>query len=185
MSLYNFSSVNSKNYNTLRVRLPNHFLTQYVNLTVSTFTCNCNIEVMNEQDFITFKIKETKYKVYMVQYSKLDSSSLPYVIEDQIKLIMKHPKNNSKPRIRVSMTNIDTIKFICDEPFEITEMSYNMKLLTGYYCKKDSNFPIKSTSFEDKENVFDEDIPDKDLTDITFTNMNNIPWLAWKSHNSL
>ena len=172
MSLYNFSSVNSKNYNTLRVRLPNHFLTQYVNLTVSTFTCNCNIEVMNEQDFITFKIKETKYKVYMVQYSKLDSSSLPYVIEDQIKLIMKHPKNNSKPRIRVSMTNIDTIKFICDEPFEITEMSYNMKLLTGFYCKKDSNFPIKSTSFEEKENVFDEDIPDKDLTDITFTNMN-------------
>ena len=172
MSLYNFSSVNSKNYNTLRVRLPNHFLTQYVNLTVSTFTCNCNIEVMNKEDYITFKINETKYKVFMEQYSKLDSSSLPYVIEDQIKLIAQDPKHKDKPRIRVSMTNIDTIKFICDEPFEITEMSYNMKLLTGFYCMKYSDFPIKSTSFEEKESVIEEDIPDKDLTDITFTNMN-------------
>ena len=172
MSLYNFSSVNSKNYNTLRVRLPNHFLTQYVNLTVSTFTCNCNIEVMNEDDYITFKIEDTKYKVYMLQYSNLDTSSLPYVIEDQIKLILQDPKNKEKPRIRVSMTNVNTIKFVCDVPFEITSMSYNMKLLTGYYCKKDSEFPIKSTSFEEKENVFDEDIPDKDLTDITFPNMN-------------
>ena len=96
MSLYNFSSVNSKNYNTLRVRLPNHFLTQYVNLTVSTFTCNCNIEVMNEDDYITFKIENTKYKVYMLQYSNLDTSSLPYVIEDQIKLILQDPKNKEK-----------------------------------------------------------------------------------------
>jgi hypothetical protein len=47
-----------------------------------------------------------------------------------------------------------------------------MKLLTGYYCMKDSNFPVKSTTFEEKENVFDEEIPDKDLTDITFPNMN-------------
>ena len=172
MSLYNFSSVNSKNYNTLRVRLPNHFLTRYVNLTVSTFTCNCNIEVMNKEDYITFKINETKYKVFMEQYSKLDSSSLPYIIEDQIKLIAQDPKHKDKPRIRVSMTNIDTIKFICDEPFEITEMSYNMKLLTGFYCMKYSDFPIKSTSFEEKESVIEEDIPDKDLTDITFTNMN-------------
>lgn len=127
---------------------------------------------MNHEDYITFRIGNTKYKVYMVQYTKLDSSSLPYVIEDQVKLIMQDPKNPSKSRIRVTMTNIDTIRFICDEPFEIVDMSYNMKLLTGFYCTKASAFPIKSTEFEDKDNVFDVDTPDKDLTDITFTNMN-------------
>ena len=170
MSIYNFSSVNSKNYNTLRVRLPNHFLTQYVNLTVSTFTCNCNIEVMNEDDYITFRIDYTKYKVYMLQYSNLDSSSLPYIIEDQLKIILKDPNDKEKPRIRVSMTNVNTIKFTCDVPFEITDMSYNMKLLTGYYCMKDSDFPIKSTSFEEKYNVFDDEKKDKDLTEISYVN---------------
>ena len=156
MSIYNFSSVNSKNYNTLRVALPNNFLTRYVNLTVSTFTCNCNIEVMSDEDYITFKIANTIYKVYMEQYSKLDTGSLPHILEDRIKIITD--------KISVSMTNIDTIKFICTEPFEITDMSYNMKLLTGYYCTKDSNFPIKSTIFEDKESIIKHD--DKDLTDI-------------------
>ena len=146
----------------MRVTLPNHFLTQYVNLCVTTFTCNCNIEVMNKEDFITFRINNTLYKVYMDQYSKLDTASLPSIIEDQIKMITD--------KITVSMTNIDTIKFTCNEPFEIVEMSYNMKLLTGYYCTKDSDFPIKSTSFEAQEPIIIED--EKDLKDITFSPLN-------------
>ena len=101
MSLYNFSSVDSRNYNSLRVTLPNHFLTQYVNLCVTTFTCNCNIEVMNKEDYITFRIRNTLYKVYMEQYSKLDTASLPHIIEDQIKILTD--------KITVSMTNIESL----------------------------------------------------------------------------
>ena len=162
MSLYNFSSVNSAAYNTLRVTLPNHFLTQYVNLSVTTFTCNCNIEVMNDEDYITFKIGHTLYKVYMEQYSKLDTASLPHILEDRIKIVTD--------KITVSMTNIDTIKFICKESFEITDMSYNMKLLTGYYCTKDAQFPIKSTTFEDKESIIKDE--DKDIKAITYHPLN-------------
>ena len=108
----------------MRVTLPNHFLTQYVNLCVTTFTCNCNIEVMNKEDFITFRINNTLYKVYMDQYSKLDTASLPSIIEDQIKIITD--------KITVSMTNIDTIKFICNEPFEIVERR-NLCLTGSYF----------------------------------------------------
>ena len=162
MSLYNFSSVNSENYNTLRVRIPNHFLTQYVNMTVSTFTCNCNIEVMNTEDFIEFLRDGKKIKVYMEQYSKLDTASLPHILQDIF--------DKKCPEITVSLTNIDTIKFISDKAFDITDMSYNMKLILGFYCTKDSDFPFHSKSFESEE--LEPEPEEKDIKDITFHNLN-------------
>ena len=164
MSLYNFSSTDSKHYNRICVSLPNHFLSSYVNLCVSTFTSNCNIEVMNKEDFIEFKINNNSYKVYMDQYSKLDSASLAPIIQDLIK--------KTTDKISVSMTNIDTISFICADPFEITAMSYNMKLITGFYTLDDKKFPITSEPFETKESIIKEDEEDIPLTNITFHDIN-------------
>lgn len=164
MSLYNFSSTDSKHYNRICVSLPNHFLSSYVNICVSTFTSNCNIEVMNSDDFIEFKVNNEIYKVNMEQYSKLDSASLAPIIEDMIK--------KKTDKITVSMTNIDTISFICKDSFEITAMSYNMKLITGFYTLNDSQFPIKSESFQTQESIIKEDDEDIPLTDITFHDIN-------------
>ena len=164
MSLYNFSSTDSKHYNRICITLPNHFLSHYVNLCVSTFTSNCNIEVMNEEDFIEFRINNEIYKVYMEQYSKLDSASLAPIIEDLIK--------KKTDKITVSMTNIDTISFICDDAFEITNMSYNMKLITGFYTLKDKQYPIKSESFDTQESIIKEDEEDIPLTNIEFHDIN-------------
>ena len=164
MSLYNFSSTESKHYNRICVSLPNHFLSNYVNICVSTFTSNCNIEVMNEEDFIEFKVNNEIYKVNMEQYSKLDSASLAPIIEDMIK--------KKTDKITVSMTNIDTISFICKDSFEITGMSYNMKLITGFYTLNDSQFPIKSESFQTQESIIKEDDEDIPLTEITFHDIN-------------
>ena len=164
MSLYNFSSTDSKHYNRICVSLPNHFLSSYVNICVSTFTSNCNIEVMNEEDFIEFKVNNEIYKVNMEQYSKLDSASLAPIIEDMIK--------KKTDKITVSMTNIDTISFICKDSFEITGMSYNMKLITGFYTLNDSQFPIKSESFQTQESIIKEDDEDIPLTEITFHDIN-------------
>ena len=164
MSLYNFSSTDSNHYNRICVSLPNHFLSSYVNLCVSTFTSNCNIEVMNKEDFIEFKINNNSYKVYMDQYSKLDSASLAPIIQDLIK--------KTTDKISVSMTNIDTISFICADPFEITAMSYNMKLITGFYTLDDKKFPITSEPFETKESIIKEDEEDIPLTNITFHDIN-------------
>ena len=164
MSIYNFSSTDSKHYNRICVSLPNHFLSSYVNICVSTFTSNCNIEVMNNEDFIEFKVNNEIYKINMEQYSKLDSASLAPIIEDMIR--------KKTDKITVSMTNIDTISFICKDSFEITNMSYNMKLITGFYTLTDSKFPIKSESFETQESIIKEDDEDIPLTDITFHDMN-------------
>ena len=164
MSIYNFSSTDSKHYNRICVSLPNHFLSSYVNICVSTFTSNCNIEVMNSEDFIEFKVNNEIYKINMEQYSKLDSASLAPIIEDMIR--------KKTDKITVSMTNIDTISFICKDSFEITNMSYNMKLITGFYTLTDSKFPIKSESFETQESIIKEDDEDIPLTDITFHDMN-------------
>ena len=164
MSLYNFSSTESKHYNRICVTLPNHFLASYVNLCVTTFTSNCNIEVMNKEDFIEFRINNELYKVYMDQYSKLDSASLAPIIEDLIKKVTD--------KITVSMTNIDTISFTCPDPFEITNMSYNMKLITGFYTLNDKQYPIPSTPFDTQESIIKEDEEDIPLTNIVFHDIN-------------
>ena len=64
MSLYNFSSVDPEHYNRIKTTIPNHFLTRYVNVCVSTFTSNCNIEVLNKNDYIEFEIEGSKYKAF-------------------------------------------------------------------------------------------------------------------------
>ena len=120
MSLYNFSSVDSEHYNRIKATIPNHFMTRMVNICITTFTSNCNIEVMNKQDYIEFLIDNVKRKVYMDSFSKIAASSLPQILQDIF--------DAADIKITVSITNIDTVKFVCDDEFQITDMSYNMRL---------------------------------------------------------
>ena len=157
MGLYNFSSTDSKHYNRIQVSVPNHFLSGYCNVCVSTFTSNCNIEVMNENDYIEFLIGTDKTKVFMESHSKLTPESLPDVLQA---IFDKH-----NVKITCSCTNINTISFVCDTEFAITDMTYNMRLITGYYCIKDEDLPIRSIPYTEtvlrdnnQENVALDDI---------------------------
>ena len=86
MSLYNFSSVDPEHYNRIRTTIPNNFLTRYVNICVSTFTSNCNIEVLNKNDYIEFEIEGEKHKVFCDgQYSKINATTLPSLFEEWFK----------------------------------------------------------------------------------------------------
>ena len=161
MSLYNFSSTDPEHYNRIRVNIPNHFLSRFVNICVSTFVSNCNIEVMNEEDYIEFEIGGVRTKVFMERQSKLDSSSLPQFLQDLF--------DKQYIRITVFINAVDLIQFVSEEPFSITDMSYNMKLILGFYCVEDDKFPIKSVEFEDEVSVIERE--NKPLTDIEFSNI--------------
>ena len=150
MSLYNFSSVDPEHYNRIRTTIPNNFITRYVSICVSTFTSNCNIEVLNKNDYIEFEIRHhaqpQKCKVFCTdQYSRLSAASLPSLFEEWIN------KSDLEDEIKVSITNIDTIRFTCEYEFAITDMSYNMKLITGFYCSDESKWPIVSKVSEWEE----------------------------------
>ena len=162
MGLYNFSSTNPEHYNRIQVSVPNHFLSGYCKVCVSTFTCNCNIEVMNERDYIEFLINDVKTKVFMASHSKLSSASISDVLQEIF------DKNNVK--ITVSITSIDTIEFVCAEQFSITDMSYNMRLITGFYCVPDSKFPVQSVPFQTQE-IKSEENENVDLINIEFDDL--------------
>ena len=178
MSFYNFSSTDPKHYNRIRVVAPNQQLTPYVHVCVTTFTCNCNIEVMNDDDYIEFDYKGERIKVMMEPYSKLSSASLPYIFQecfDRVTLADDSPwqiyrEENGTAPIEVSMTSLDTIRFICADEFSITDMSYNMKLITGFYCAKKEDYPINCESFTTEQSKVVK--INKDITKIEFTDLN-------------
>ena len=178
MSFYNFSSTDPEHYNRIRVVAPNQQLTPYVHVCVTTFTCNCNIEVMSENDYIEFDYKGERIKVMMEPYSKLSSASLPYIFQecfDRLQLNADSPwqiyreKNGTAP-IEVSITSLDTIRFICADEFSITDMSYNMKLITGFYCVKKEEYPLKCEAFTTEQSKAVR--VNKDITKIEFTDLN-------------
>ena len=115
MVIYTLSSTDPNHYNRIQVKLPVEFSSRYVNVCVTSLTSNCNIEVMNADDYITFMINDNVYKVMMTPYSKLTTASLPYILQDLL--------NISDCPITASISNLDTLVFTCENEFSITDMS--------------------------------------------------------------
>ena len=132
--LYTLSSTNPEHYNRIRVSLPMEMSSKFINICVNSLTANANFRVLNDNDFITFNIKNTVHKLKMKSYSKLTSASLPYIFQELL--------NEQSIPITVQMSDIDTIIFSSSEPFQITEMSYNARLITGFIQSKQKIFPF-------------------------------------------
>ena len=152
MVIYTLSSTDPEHFNRIQAKLPTELSSRFVNLCVTSLTSNCNIEVMNNSDYIVFKFKPDDRSMNapkgdgepfticcdMERYSKLTTASLPYILQDLL--------NTYEIPITASISNLDTLIFTSEIPFEITEMSYNMKLITGFYSYKDTTFDPSNTS---------------------------------------
>ena len=55
MVIYTLSSTDPEHYNRVQAKLPIEYTEKFVNITVTSLTSNCNIEVMNENDYIEFR----------------------------------------------------------------------------------------------------------------------------------
>ena len=179
MVIYTLSSTDPNHYNRIQVKLPVEFASRFVNVCVSSLTSNCNIEVMNAEDFITFLIEDapiggsgtrsqgptsqTPFKVMMTPYSKLTTASLPYILQD---IFNQTPNLN----ITASTSNLDTLILTCEKQFSIIDMSYNMKLITGCYSLKPSEYPISSTPHLEEYSVIDKQ--NKPLTNFSAFDLN-------------
>ena len=162
MPLYTLSSTDANHYNRIRVTLPIEMSAKFINICVSSLTANANFRVLNDNDYITFNINNNVHKLKLKDYSKLTSASLPYVFQELL--------NEQDIPIQVQMSDIDTIIFSCSEPFQITDMSYNCKLVTGFYSTKNDDFPLVSTPYETTTEIktISENV------DITQATVNNI-----------
>ena len=162
MVIYTLSSTDPQHYNRIQVKLPIEFSSKFVNICVTSLTSNCNIEVMNADDYITFMINDNVYKVMMTPYSKLTTASLPYILQDML--------NISDCPITASVSNLDTLILTCESKFSITDMSYNMKLITGFYSLKSSEYPIESLAYQEEYSVIDKE--NKPLTNFSAYDLN-------------
>ena len=176
MVIYTLSSTDPEHFNRIQAKLPTELSSRFVNLCVTSLTSNCNIEVMNNSDYIVFKFKPDDRSMNapkgdgepfticcdMERYSKLTTASLPYILQDLL--------NTYEIPITASISNLDTLIFTSEIPFEITEMSYNMKLITGFYSYKDFNYPIQAIEDQEEYSVIDH--KNKPLTDFSALDLN-------------
>ena len=142
MVIYTLSSTDPEHYNRVQAKLPIEYTEKFVNITVTSLTSNCNIEVMNENDYIEFLIDDKLTKVFMKPYSKLTTASLPYVLQDIF--------TTANIKITATISDLDTLILTSDNKFYITDMSYNMKLITGFYSLKQNNYPIASQPYTEE-----------------------------------
>ena len=168
--LYTLSSTDAEHYNRIRVSLPMEMSAKFINICVSSLTANANFRVLNNNDYITFNINNTVHKLKLKDCSKLTSASLPYIFQELL--------NEQSIPITVSMSDIDTIIFSCSDPFQITEMSYNARLITGFYSTKSDDFPLVSTPYETTTEIK----TTSDPVDITQATVSNI--LVRKGYNA-
>ena len=77
--------------------------------------------------------------------SKLTSASLAYVFQDLL--------TEQDIPITVEVTDTDRLTFTCDEPFQINRMSYNAKLVTGFYYVRTEDYPLLSKPFDTQTDI--------------------------------
>lgn len=155
MSIYTLSSTDPEHYNIIRANLPIEHTTLFCNITVTSLTSNCNIQVLSSEDYITFNINGTKYTARMKDYSKITSATVSTIFQEIF--------DEQNIPITVSTSNLDTIIFDSkiygdDGKFEITDLSYNMKLLTGLYSIKDADFPLVSSTYDSEQQIVRENV---------------------------
>jgi hypothetical protein len=99
-------------------------------LTITGLTTNCNIVVLDENDYI--KIDETTFYA-SERYTNLSSTSLAELLTIQL----------SEIDISVELTHSNTLLFIstASKEFTLNDCTYNYRLLLGLY---ETKFPINS-----------------------------------------
>ena len=128
-----FSSVDENNYSRISVTIPPLNSSRYTVVSCDSFTCNCNIRVLNHNDYIQMTIGNTPFTVYFDDYTKLDAESFTEILNSKLE---------EQYGIIVDIDNCNRFNFTAMESFHFNYITYNVKLLLGLYNYKDEE--IKS-----------------------------------------
>ena len=111
-------------------------VTKYSELTVTCLTANCDIMVLSEEDYITINDNETHFDQ---AYSNINLGTLAVKLNDLL-----------DPAIKVYADDTSRLMLTSSTEFVIKDMSYNTKLVTGFY---NSTLPIES-EYNEKLDLF-------------------------------
>ena len=137
------------NYSKLHANLRTPY-TQYSTLVIDSLTTNCCFEVLNKDDYITFKeIKndvETTITIHINDsYSSLNAETVSTLLNDLL--------NVNSSNIRTVVDNTNRIVFQNQSAFSIESASYRMRDILGIF---DQLCPINSVESvnDDNENIY-------------------------------
>ena len=97
----------------------------YLDVVCTSFTAQTSIVILEKTDYIS--INGTRY-YFDEEYIEMDEMTFIVLLANLL----------ASTNITVSLTNTHLIQFSSDEEFEIDDMSYNVKLLTGMFwdCRR-------------------------------------------------
>ena len=128
---YNVCSTDPKHYYRINCNITAP-ITKYAKMVVTCLTANCDIVVLEEDDYISITENNSTSK-YIIKnaYKGLDQDSFATLLSTNILKTIQHVYLNESGRLVIAHNH----------QFTIEDMSYNFKLISGYY---NSTFPIKA-----------------------------------------
>ena len=124
---YTVCSTDPEHYNRINCNLTAP-ITRYASLTVTCLTANCDIIVLNEDDYITINGKRYSLKT---DYSNLNSETLASLLNNLF--------YENELAVYVRIDEARRFVFTSSTSFVINTMTYNYQLITGLF---NSSFPI-------------------------------------------
>ena len=124
-----FNSVDENNYSRISVTIPPLSSSKYTVVTCDSFTCNCNIKVLNNRDYIMLTKGDTPITIHFPNdYTNLNAETFAELLNS----LLKETYN-----INTYVDNCNRLYFTSDEAFCFNDLTYNVKLLLGLYSYKD------------------------------------------------
>jgi len=130
---YTITSTNPECYNVIRTNLQPPF-GDLCRISVSNLTTKASFILLNPDDFIS--INNTKFN-FTDNYGELSTEGLGALIDELL----------ISEGITSSVDNVGRLVLTSDTEFTITDMSYNTKMISGFY---NDNFPITSVNQDPK-----------------------------------
>ena len=133
---YTICSTDPKHYNRIYCNLTAP-ITKYAKMIVTCLTANCDIVVLTENDYITIteilsgESRKTTTYYANAKYKSLDTGSFTTLLKENILKLIEHVYLDESERLVIGHNH----------EFIIEDMSYNFKLLSGFY---NVDLPIKS-----------------------------------------
>ena len=134
-----FNSVDENNYSRISVTIPPLSGCKYTAVRCDSLTCNCNIRVLNHNDYIMMTIGNTPFSVYFEDWTNLNAETFAELLNQKI-----HDSHG----ISCGVDNCNRLYFEANELFWFNSVSYNVKLLLGLYSVKDDEIRAEKIKAE-------------------------------------
>ena len=134
-----FNSVDENNYSRISVTIPPLSGCRYTAVRCDSFTCNCNIRVLNNRDYIAMTKGNTPFTIHFEEYTELK----PEIFAEYL-----NTKLHDSYGITCGVDNCNRLYFTADEMFWFNDISYNLKLLLGVYSWKDEDIKAEKLRAE-------------------------------------